>query len=372
MLDRHIVGCNVSIKNKELLGGRRMLNKKIKSIVALLLIAIMCFAAVGCGGSTSEEEPANSEGTAAPTSSLRPEGVPEDFPNKEIKWIYGFGPGSPNEAYFRLLADKIQEMEGWDHGFVVTFKEGGSGRIGWSAIANAKPDGYTIGFIPSAFLISSTAEDLPYGFEKVNYIMNKMTDPGAIGVVSGSKYKTLEDLVQAAKESPGEISFGVTSTIGQEGLTLKLIEKAAGVEFNVIPFDSEPEAIAGVIGNHIDAFCLNITDCTTFLEEGQIEIIATGDVERSPFLPDIPTYMESGYDVTQVNMRGIGTPKDMPEPIRQYLENCFVAAANDPEVQQKAAEMKIPVDTLTGAEMKDMFSKIVVNLQKLWEESPWQ
>ncbi|MCG8484258.1 MAG: hypothetical protein MJA31_13175, partial [Clostridia bacterium] len=122
----------------------------------------------------------------------------------------------------------------------------------------------------------------------------------------------------------------------------------------------------------IDAFCLNITDCTTFFEEGQIEIIATGDVERSPFLPDVPTYKESGYDVTQVNMRGIGAPKDMPEPIREYLEKCFVAAANDPEVVQKAAEMKIPVDTLTGAEMEAKFTNIAQNLKMLWDESPWQ
>jgi len=349
-----------------------MLNKKSKSIVALLLVALMCFVAVGCSAPASEEPADTPSETTAPESSLRPEGVPEDFPSKEIEWIYAFGPGSPMESYFRILADKIKEMEGWKHGFIVNYKEGASGRIGWNAFAEAKPDGYTLGFAPSAMLISAVSEDVSYGHDKMSYIINTMSDPGAIGVVTGSPYKSLQDIVDDAKKRPGEITFGVTSTIGQEGLTLKLIQKAADVKFNVVAFDGEAEIFAAIIGKHLDAFCLNVSDATTFIEDGQIEILATGDVERSAFLPDVPTYKEAGYDVTQLNMRGIGGPKGIPEPIRQYLENCFIAAANDPEVKQKAAEMKIPLDTLTGAELEASFTNIAGSYQKLWDEDPWQ
>lgn len=349
-----------------------MLNKKSKSIIALLLVALMCFAAVGCSSPASKEPANTSNETAAPASGLRPEGVPKDFPNKEIQWIYAFGPGSPMDAYFRILADKIQKMEGWKHGFVVTYKEGASGRIGWNAFAQAKPDGYTLGFAPSAMLISSVSEEVSYGADKMSYIINTMSDPGAIGVVAGSPYKSLQDLVDAAKNNPGKVTIGVTSTIGQEGLTVKLIEKAAGVKFNMVAFDSEGAIFAAVIGKHVDAFCLNVTDATTFLEEGQVVVLATGDSERSAFLPDVPTYKEAGYDVTQLNMRGIGGPAGIPEPIRQYLENCFIAAANDPEVKQKVAEMKIPVDTLTGAELQAKFTDIAAGYKKLWDEDPWQ
>jgi tripartite-type tricarboxylate transporter receptor subunit TctC len=352
-----------------------MLNKKSKSIVALLLVGLMCFAAVGCS-SPATEAPAAPEAApadAAPaTSSLRPEGVPADFPTKEIEWIYAFGPGSPMDAYFRMMGDKIQKMEGWKHGFVVTYKEGASGRIGWNAFAEAKPDGYTLGFAPSAMLISSVSEEVSYGADKMSYIINTMSDPGAIGVATGSPYKSLQDIVDDAKARPGKVTFGVTSTIGQEGLTLKLIEKAAGVKFNVVAFDGEAEIFAAIIGKHLDAFCLNVTDATTFIEEKQVEILATGDAERSVFLPDVPTYKEAGYDVTQLNMRGIGGPKGIPEPIRQYLENCFIAAANDPEIQAKVAEMKIPVDTLTGAELEAKFTGIAAGYKKLWDEEPWQ
>lgn len=341
-----------------------MLNRRFKFIMALMLIALLCLTVVGCGNKSAD--------TDKKTSALRPEGVPADFPNKDIEYIYGFGPGSVQEAYFRILADKIKEMEGWDHSFVYTFKQGASGRIGWSAIGTAKPDGYTIGFCPSAMLISSIAEDVPYGADKMSYIFNMMSDPGAIGVASDSAYNTLQDLVAAAKEKPGEISFGVTSTIGQEGLTLKLIEKAADVDFKVVAFDGEAEALAAVVGKHVDAFCLNITDCTTLLEEKKIKVVATGDEKRSAFLPDVPTYQESGYDVVQLNMRGIGGPAGMPEPIRKYLENCFMAAAQDPDVQKQIADMQIPLDSLDGAGMEANFTGISGNLQKLWDADPWQ
>lgn len=353
-----------------------MFNKKSKSIVALLLVALLGIGAVGC----SAPAPAAPATPAAPTeaaapaanSGTRPEGVPADFPNKEIEWIYAFGPGSPMDAYFRMLADKIQKTEGWKNGMVVTYKEGASGRIGWNAFAEAKPDGYTLGFAPSAMLISSVSEEVSYGADKMSYIINTMSDPGAIGVATGSKYKSLQDIVDDAKARPGKVTIGVTSTIGQEGLTMKLIEKAAGVKFNVVAFDSEGEIFAAVIGKHVDAFCLNVTDGTTFIEDGQIVVLATGDTERSKFLPEVPTYKEAGYDVQQLNMRGIGGPKGIPEPIRKYLEDCFIAAANDPEIKAKVAEMKIPVDTLTGAELEAKFTAIAAGYKKLWEEEPWQ
>lgn len=346
-----------------------MVNRKSKYLVALLLVVLMVFSVVGC---SSKESTDTASETKAPVSGLRPEGVPEDFPNKEIEYIYGFSAGSVQDAYIRILFDRIKEMEGWDHGMVINYKEGASGRISWSAVANAKPDGYTIGFAPSAMLISAVAEDLPYNYDNMGYLFNMMSDPGAIGVATDSQYNSLEELVAAAKENPGEINVGVTSTIGQEGLTMKLIEKAAGVKFNVVAFNGGADVLAGVIGEHIDAFCLNVSDTTTFVEDKKVKVLATGAKERSQFLPDVPTYKEAGYDVMQVNMRAVAGPKDMPEPIRQYLENCLMAAAEDPKVKEQIADMQIPLDSLKGDEVEARFTNIGKNLEDLWNNDPWQ
>lgn len=349
-----------------------MLMKRKKSIIALILVALLCITLVGCNNSNTSEESPDEGGTKKTTSDLRPEGVPEDFPNKEIEYIYGFSPGSVQDAYIRILFDKIKEMEGWEHGLVINYKQGASGKISWTALAEAEPDGYTIGFAPSAMFISAIAEDLPYKVDNLSFIFNMMTDPGAIGVASDSPYNSLEELVAAAKENPGKISVGVTSTVGQEGLTMKLLEKKSGADFNVVAFNGGADVLAGVVGGHVDAFCLNVTDTTTFVEDGKIKILATGDSERSEFLPDVPTYQEAGYDVKQVNMRGVAAPKGIPEPIRKYLENCLVAASKDPEVQEQIADMKIPLDTLRGDELQAEFEEISKGLEELWEEDPWQ
>lgn len=352
---------------------------KQKSKFILIMLLVLSFVLSGCGSkdtSTTEQKPSTTESAKTteqtdPNKVKRPEGVPADYPKDEINFIYAFGAGSPFEAYLRIVADKAQEMQGWKHGVVISFKEGASGRIGWNAMAEAKPDGYNLGFAPSAMLISSVSEEVSYGVDKVDFVFNTMSDPGAIGVVVDSPYKTLQELVEAAKQNPGKITVGVTSVIGQEGLTLKLIEKAAGVDFNEVAFDGEGAIFAAIMGKHVDAFCLNVTDATTFLEDNSIRVLATGNTERSVFLPEIPTYKEAGYDVTQVNMRSVACPKGTPEPIRKYLEECFIAAANDPEVQAKAAEMKLPIDTLTGAEVKEKFTTISEGYAKLWAESPW-
>lgn len=335
-----------------------MLIRKNKSIFVSLLLALLCVAVISS--------------SAVFASSLRPEGVPADYPNKKIEFIYAFGPGSLNDAYIRILTSKIKEMEGWDHGFVISYKTGAGGRIGWSALTNAKPDGYHIGFVPTAALIPAIAEDVPFDYDTYSYIFNMMSDPGAIGVAIDSPYNTLEDIVAAAKESPGKLSFGCTSITGQEGLTLKLIQKATDVKFKTIAFTEAAEAISLVIGKHMDAFCLNVGDTTTAVEEGKIKVIATGGRERSVFLPDVLTYLESGYDVVQVNMRSFASPAGLPEPIRQYLDNCFMAAAEDPEVLEKAAKLQVPADSLSGTEVKARFGKDYAALKALWESDPWQ
>ena len=337
-----------------------MLFRRNKSIFVLLIFALLYVTVLGCGSFAAEK------------SSLRPEGVPEDYPNKEIEFIYAFGAGSLNDAYIRILTSKVKEIEGWDHGFLISYKVGAGGRIGWSALAEADPSGYVIGFVPTASLIPSIAEDVSFGFDKYSYIFNMMSDPGAIGVAIDSPYETLNDLVAAAKERPGELSFGVTSITGQEGLTLKLIQKATGVKFKIIAFTEAAEAMSLVVGKHMDAFCLNVGDTTIFLADKQIKVLATGGDERSVFLPDVPTYRESGYDVVQVNMRSFSGPAGMPEPIRQYLENCFMAAAEDPEVLEKVVSLQVPADSLRGADVKAMFGQADTALRTLWENDPWQ
>ena len=233
-------------------------------------------------------------------------------------------------------------------------------------------DGYTIGFCPTAMLIAGVAMDRPYGTGGIDYVATMMKDPGVIGVAANSKYNSLEELIEAAKAAPGSISVGVTSVTTSEGLALKQLQKAAGCEFNIIPFDGESAVLTAVSGGHCDSFCLNVSDGKTFVDEGSVKYLATGAEERSEFYPDIPTYQECGYDVVQVNCRSVGIPAGTDPAIIQYLSDCFVAAANDPEVVAKAEEMQIPVMTMDHEECKALFVETEQSYKDLWATNPWQ
>ena len=305
-------------------------------------------------------------------SELRPEGVPSDYPSEDIFYLYGFGAGSVQDVFIRDMMQIIPDMEGWDINMQVQYRQGAGGRIQWSELATSDPDGYTIGFAPSAMFISAIAEDLEYKHDNLSYIFNMMSDPGAVGVAYDSDIQSLDDLVEAARQAPGDITIGVTSVIGQEGLTMKQIEKIAGVDFNLVSFESGAEVLTQVMGDHIEGFCLNVSDTTTFVEDQEVKVIATGAQKRSQFLPDIPTYIESGYDVTQVNMRSVAAPAGLPEPIRQYLENVFLAAAADPEVQARAKEMQMPLDVMDGEDTRKAQYAMGEAYRELWEEDPWR
>lgn len=301
----------------------------------------------------------------------RPEGLPEGYPTKDIDYIFEYGTGSINDTYFRILAESIKKHEGWKRGFVVKQKEGGGGDIGFTAFMQAKPDGYTFAFSPTAMQITAIGLGRNYTADNVTYVFNMMSDPGAVGVASGSEYNTLADLCNAAIEHPGEVSIAIQSLVGGDGLAVTQLQKAAGCQFNVVPYDSEIEVLTAVAGGHCDAFCLNVGDCTTFLEQGTIKMLAVGSEERSENYPDVPTYQESGYDVVQVNSRAICAPKGTDEAILQYLSDCFMAAAQDPEVLEQCEAMKIPYDWRDYKETEEMFQGYYQSYLALWNEDPW-
>jgi len=364
-----------------------------KRLISLALAGVMLLALCACGGGdkpaastpaastpaastpATPATPAAKPGDSDPNWNVtRPEGLPEGYPTKEITYLYPFGSGSTQDVYIRVLAEKIKEMEGWDKAIVVTYKEGAGGDIAWQALMDAKPDGYTFGFAPSAQIITAIAFDREYKPENLDYIFNMMTDPGIIGVHPDSPYQTLEDLLAAAAANPGEISIGGTAPNASEGLAIKQLQKAYGngCEFTFVPFNSEAEILTAVAGGNCDAFCLNVGDCTTFIDEGSVRVLATGATERSIFYPEYPTYQEAGFNVVQENSRAVAFNAEVDDAIVKYLSDCFVAAANHPDVQAQLANIQIPFNTMSGEETTKVFNETYyADYKALWATDPW-
>ena len=344
-----------------------------------LTVSALVLSLAGCSGSsssTASSQAAPESQTSAPASSASAgsaSGSDEkvSFDQGPGTWIYPFGAGSINDAYVRILAEKVKELEGWDVSIVIEYAEGASGDVGWSKIADAEPDGYTLGHTPTATLISGIANGKNYTMEGLDIVCSTMIDPGIICVASGSQYNTLQELIEAAKANPGSVSIGVTSVTASEGLAVKQLETAAGCQFNIVPFEGTSAVMTAVSGNHCDALCLNVGDVKTFVDDGSLKVLATGDTTRSEYYPDVPTYQECGYDVIQSNCRAIGGPKGIDPAILQYLSNCFCVAAQQEDVKAKAADMQAPVVIMGTAEVTELFNSMEQSYRELWATSPW-
>ena len=362
---------------------------KRKQLLATLLAAAFAVTAVGCGGgetSSSSSAASTSSGSTSSTSSEAAEEAPEiagggpivthvdGYPSRNIQVIHAFGPGDPTESYLRQVLAFMEKDLDFDYKFNVINQEGGSGLIGWTAIATADPDGYTLGYLPSPLLQNPIVmgDECQYTKDSFDFIGNMVTDPGVIAVGPNSQYTTLQEMVEAAKDPSIAVSIATTGLTTSEARAVTQIKNLTGADFQVVPFNSVGEISSAVRGGHVDALCMNVADINSELENGDLVALAVGTEERSAFLPDVPTYQECGYDVVQYSMRAFGGPKGIPEDILQMLRQSYARAQADPEVQAYADNLGMFVDPKSPQQIQEAWDALDADMRALWETDPWQ
>ncbi|GHS93637.1 hypothetical protein AGMMS50276_04610 [Synergistales bacterium] len=293
------------------------------------------------------------------------------YPEKPVEVIVAMQAGGGTDVAARTLFKFAEKYFG--QSFAIINKPGASGEIGWTAIAQAKPDGYTIGFInPPGFLILPIQRPAAkYRLEDFQLIANVVLDPGLIGVGKDSKFKTLRDLMAEAKKAPKSVSISYTGPGTSEALLLSRIEKHDGVELNKVPFDGSAPGMVALMGNHVDAVTMNVSEAHTYIYDGNLRLLGVGSLERDPSVPDVPTYKEEGYDYLQVALRGVAAPKGIPAEALFAIQDAIDKAIKDPEFQAKAAELQMPLHYLNAEEYTKFLQGIDKDLQTEWKTNPW-
>ncbi|MDI3535317.1 MAG: putative tricarboxylic transport rane protein [Thermosediminibacterales bacterium] len=307
-----------------------------KKIVALAVVCLLVFTLLsGCGSSDTaqpKEEPTKEE-TKEPAAG-------NDYPNKPIEVIVAYSAGGPTDVPARVIAKYWEKQLGQP--LVVVNKPGAQGQIGFTELAKSKPDGYTIGFInvPSVNLTSIRSDGL-FSVDDYDYIGVNIIDPGAIIVSKDSKYKTLKDLLDAAKAKPGEVLMTCNGPATDDYLGLLDIQDEMGVEFGYMPQTGDAETITAVMGGHADVGLANFSNYVAHKDD--LRVLAVMDARRPSQFPDIPTFEdETGKKLTYASLRGVAAPKGLPPEILEKLRETFEATANDPE--EVAALEKIGFD----------------------------
>lgn len=262
------------------------------------------------------------------------------YPERPINLIVPWGPGGSADITVRLIADKIQEELGQP--IISVYKPGGGGSLGPSIAAKAKPDGYTI------FFGSNTPMVLSPIVKKLDYKMDDFVPMGMYGkmpylfcVRADARWKNLKEFIAEEKKSPGKLKMGENGKLTASDLLIELLNKYAGVKLTNVPFKSTGEVLTAIVGGKIDATIVAGTG--GLLESKQIRLLGVVEPKRLPDLPDVPTFIESGYPIAMTGINSLWMQKAVPKEIIDIFtraqDRAFKKHAKEITVSLKQFEM---------------------------------
>jgi tripartite-type tricarboxylate transporter receptor subunit TctC len=263
--------------------------------------------------------------------------VAQSFPDRPITLINPYAAGGPADLLARTVADGMSDALG--RPVVVENRPGAGTAIGARAVAQAKPDGYTlfIGGSPSHVITPALMKDANYdGIKGFTPIATVADVPNVLVVPPGRPYKSVKDLVAAAKDADGKMMFasiGVGSIPQFLGVLLQL---RAGVKLVEVPYKGAQPAVVDLLGGRMDMAFLNVSAVLSQIEAGQLRALAVAAATRIKSLPDTPSMPDAGYpDVTMSTWYGISAPAGTSREIVSKLHAAIAQTLNTPKMREK-------------------------------------
>ncbi len=291
------------------------------------------------------------------------------YPSKTINIIVPSKAGGSTDTTARLFADTAKKY--WkDAEFMIVNKPGAGGLIGFESIVRSKPNGYTLGLIFTPQLVAHVvAKRAKYTLKNLKVIGNIAEDPGIVAVHPSSPIKNLKDLAKLAKEK--KLTVAVNGIGSDDFLAAKDFEKQAGVAFNLMPTKGSTEQKAAILGNHIDASFMNLSQMLSQHNAKKARIIAVLSKKRAKLLPDVKTSQEQGFDVYMTATRGLVVNSKVKKDIVDKLVDIYTKVINDKEFQEKCEKTYIFLDPLNSKDYTDYLNNLQGVTQKVYDKNPW-
>jgi tripartite-type tricarboxylate transporter receptor subunit TctC len=278
----------------------------------------------------------------------------DPYPTRPIRVISPFPPGSASDTVSRVVLDQVSQSLGQP--MVIESKPGAGGIVGFADAAKADPDGYTI-------VVSSTSmgtgmvlhKSLPYDPRK-DFVSVAMLggQPNVLVASQQSGFKTVADLVAAAKAKPGTLTFasaGVGSSSHMAGERLRL---AAKIDVRHVPF--RDQGLTEVMAGRIDYYFIPLAAAASALGSGKLVVLAVSSPKRVALLPDTPSIVEAGYPAAEFNFWvGLSAPAKTPRAIVERLHDATEQAVKDPAIVEKLAKLGVTPQPMSV----DAFGKFV-------------
>ncbi len=279
----------------------------------------------------------------------------QSWPTRSIRVVSPYPPGSASDTTGRVVLDQVSHLLGQP--IVVEPQPGAGGVVGFAAVARAAPDGYTLvtsstSMANGKVLHSHLSYDPQRDFVPVAMFG---TQPNVLVASKQSGFKTVADLVAAAKAKPGTLTFasaGIGSTSHMAGEKFRLATK---IDVRHIPF--RENGLAEVMAGRIDFYFIPLAAAASALHSGKLTVLAVSTAKRSPLLPDVPTVAEAGYPGAESNFWvGLSAPAKTPKDVVAKIHDATEKALQVPSVKEHLATLGIEPQLMSVAEFTKFFN----------------
>jgi tripartite-type tricarboxylate transporter receptor subunit TctC len=275
-----------------------------------------------------------------------------DYPSRTVQLIVPYGAGGIADAGMRILADKLAGH--LKQPVVVDNRPGAGGIVAAKAGAAAAPDGYTVMMTGNHNAIAvSLFKSLPYNI-LTDFVATSTTSFFDLLIVTraGSPLKSVQDVVNAARASPGKLNIATINPGSTQNLAAELFRSTAGIDVTIVPFRSSPDMATAVLRGDVDIAFEFYAAAQGLLADSKMIALASTGPKRTSYLSAVPTVQESGIkDFDVVSWNGISVPAATPKPVVEVLGRAINAVLPSPDVQDKATKLGMEMRGSTPDEM---------------------
>lgn len=298
-------------------------------------------------------------------AALAPALAQNAWPTKPVKFVNNFPAGGPSDTIARSIADVLSRQ--FKQPFVVENKAGASGNIGADAVAKAAADGYTVLFgIDSTFTVNPHIyQAMPFKPADLRPVLVMASSGLLVGVHPSTGFKTLQDLVKAAKAQPVTFSSAGSGSPGH--LAAQLLTEATGARITHVPYKGNTPAVTAVLAGEVNGGVLATPGMLPHVKAGKITALAVTSRKRSTLAPEIPTVAEAGLPQLEQEVLYLAmVPAATPEPVVQALQKAMADALARPDVRARLEGLDLHYEGLAGAaagkrlaEVSERYGKVI-------------
>jgi tripartite-type tricarboxylate transporter receptor subunit TctC len=290
----------------------------------------------------------------------------ENWPSRPVLVVSPYSPGNATDIVGRIVLDQVSQQLGQP--FVIENRAGAGGVVGVASVTRADPDGYTL-LLSSSSMASAVILHLSLPYDPVRDLTAVAmfgAQPSVLVTAPSKGFKSVADLVAAAKAKPGELNFASAGVGAASHIAGERFRLAAGLNVQHVPYRGPNEAFTDVLAGRIDYYFLPIAPALPMIAQNRLVALAVSTPKRVALLPDVPSIVEAGYpDATYLFWGGISAPAKTPRDIVNKLHDEVQKALDNPAVQEKLQRLGVQPMPMTPEQFQKYFADDVVATIKL-------